>query len=139
MSAELEKLRRSFRRAWACLIIAGAMMVCSDILNRIGAISTIPIYNIGVFLLLLCLFRLYYIEQKMKQKPEQLEVLNDEYRQHLLLKSFKISYGVLCAVMLLLLICRDFFSLSAEDAMKIIMVAVFATPHIVFWILDREA
>ena len=140
MSAELEKLSRSYKRAWAGLIIAAAMMIFADNLNRIEVISAVPIFNIGVFALLLFGIRLNYIDKKMKQKPQQIEVLkNDEYRRHLVSKSFRIAYLVLCVLIVLLLISRDFFSLSAENAMKILMAAVFSTPHIVLWILDREA
>ena len=140
MGIEMEKLSRSFKRAWMGLIIAGAMILFSDNLNRIEVISSVPFSMIGAFSLLSFGIRLNYIDKKMKQNPKLLEVLkNDEYRQHLVLKSYRVSYGVLCAVIMLLLVCRDFSSLSAEVAMKIIFIAVFAMPHFVLWVLDREA
>lgn len=137
MDPEKEKLLRSGKRNWIGLLIAFALMFSRNFLedsaNHFVAFTTyIPAAFVIYFLL-----RELQFGRKLKQHPGLDMALNDEYVQHIRLKSYRITYWIVCVIIISLLFLKDVFSLSTESVLLIILFSLIFIPAIILLILNR--
>ena len=126
-----EKIMRSSKRVGLALGIIIGINILQDFLPFSYGYA-------GALLVILLLLRWFYIARKIQKNPKLTELLDDEYMQHLNLRSYRFSYASLIVITILLLFFKDRFIISAEDSLKIILAALVSIPGIVFFILDRE-
>jgi hypothetical protein len=134
MSSEKEKLLRSGKRNWIGLLIVWAIFFCQHFMEGIPS----PFIYLGAALIIFFLLRAFQFGRKIKQNPELAIAMNDEYIQHIRLKSYRTTYWVVSVIIVSLLFLKDVLSLSTESVLLIILFALFFTPAIILLIMDRE-
>jgi len=137
MRSEKEKLLRSGKRNWIGLLIAFAVLFCTQIMESIKSPFITHISYLGAAVIIFFLLRAFQFERKIKQNPELAIAMNDEYIQHIRLKSYRTTYWVVSVIIVSLLFLKDVFSLSTESVLLIILFALFFTPAIILLIIDR--
>jgi hypothetical protein len=128
---------RSGKRSWIGFLIAFAILAGTQFMEGTTNHSVAFIIYIAAASTIFFLLRALQFGRKLKQHPDLTMALNDEYIQHIRLKSYRITYWVVCLIIVSLLFLKDVFSLSADSVILIIFLAAIFTPHIILLILDR--
>ena len=82
--------------------------------------------------------RMVKIGRRLKKDPELAMALNDEYVQHISLKSFRSAFFVLLIAQAVLLIVNLIYSIPSKTVIQISILIGALSPFISFLILDHE-
>lgn len=84
------------------------------------------------------LLKMQRVRKDMEKNPELCIALNDEFYQHLRLKSFTYAFFVVTLLQAFLLLASTFTVLEAGCVLKINILVVVLAPLISFILLDNE-
>lgn len=138
MDPEKEKLLRSGKRNWIGFLIAFAVLFSRHFFEGSTNHFAVYITYISAALVIFFLLRALQFGRKLKQHPELATAINDEYIQHTRLKSYRITFWILCVIVISLLFLKDMFFLSTESVLLIILFSLIFIPAIILLILNRE-
>jgi|GEM_PF-3452507 len=84
------------------------------------------------------LLKIERVKKDMKKDPELCVALNDEFYQHLRLKSFTYAFFVMTLLQAILLLINTFATMTAESILKINLLVVVLAPLITFILLEND-
>lgn len=137
MRSEKEKLLRSGKKNWIGLLIGFLILGGAPFFEGKASHYIAPIIYIAAAYTIFFLLRLFHLGRKLKKHPGLDMALNDEYIQHLRLKSYRVAYWAINVVIISLLFLKDVFSLSDYSVILIILMTAIFSPGIFFLIPDR--
>lgn len=83
------------------------------------------------------LFRMQRTIKQMKKDPEIVEALNDEFYQHIRLKSFTYTFWVVILVQVLFIIANTFYPVSVESVLYMNILIGVITPVVLFLLFEN--
>ena len=100
MRSEKEKLLRSGKKNWIGLLIGFLILGGTQFFEGKASHYIAPIIYIAAAYTIFFLLRLFHLGRKLKKHPGLDMALNDEYIQHLRLKSYRVAYWVINVVII---------------------------------------
>ena len=137
MLSEKEKLLRSGKKNWIGFLIAFFILGGTQFLEgKTSHYVTLIIYIAAAYTIFF-LLRSFHLGRQFKKHPGLDLALNDEYIQHIRLKSYRVAYWAINVVIISLLFFKDVFALSDDSTILIILMTAIFSPAIFFLIPER--
>lgn len=83
------------------------------------------------------LFRMQKTIKHMKKDPELAEALNDEFYQHIRLKSFTYTFWVVIVAQVLFILANTFYAVSAESVLYVNILIGVISPVVFFLLFEN--